>query len=316
MNDFNSTESSTTPNTQTAIKLQNLSVLQPNTRLDSPEVSTDPVLLTEQELKDYEIEKTAPASTPVAEPEPVAETVFPSVESTQEPVELIFTPESLPESEEEPVIVIQAKPLPKKEETPIERAQNAINDCTPSIGLSLSSARRGRQVDLQTVAEKTRIPKTIIENIEAGDFNKAPAPVYTRAYIKKLAEFYEVDAQALVDQYNHMLELQRRSKPVKTTTTTTKRQECVSSINLKPMISETKSNSKFIKRISLLITFLLVTWLVVNCTGGKKRKVQKKKASTEVIKTAPVISLKDLTNYAPESELETIILDVPKNKIK
>lgn len=316
MNDFTSTNLKETMKTQTEIKLQNLSVLQPNTRVDTQTVSSDPVFLTKKELVDFEVEKPTSVLTPVSEPKPLLKPVVPVPETHAESVKEASIFENLPETNDEFVVVKQKPPVQKKEETPMERAQNTINDCTPSIGLSLSSARRARQLELLTVAEQTRIPKGIIENIEAGDFEKAPAPVYTRAYIKKLAEFYEIDTKILVDQYNQMLEIQRRSKPVKTNTTNQKRQDCVSSVNLKPMVTKTQGDGKFIKRIALVVTLILITWLVIDCTGGKKPEVKKRERSATTIKTLPSITLKDLTKFSKATELETLKLNVPKNKIK
>jgi len=260
-------------------------------------------------IKPEEIEK--PTQQVLIKPEENKEQPRSLLKPVTEPKAVATTPlESTPvETEEEPVVRTQAP-------TPLERAQNTINDCTPSIGLSLSSARRARGFDLLTVADQTRIPKSIIEVIEQSNFEKAPAPVYTRAYIKKLAEFYAIDTQVLVDQYNKMLEMQRRCTPVKTSHSNSKKKETASSVNLKPVITKTQGNEKLLKKITFIIAFVLITWLIVDCTGGKKSDVKKTVKPTTTVKTTPAIKLKDLTRYSRPTKLEVIKLDVPKNKIK
>ena len=316
MNDFNSTNSKEPKKTQTEIKLQTLSVLQPNTRVDNPVTSMDPVLLSAKELRDYEVEK------------PMQNVLKQSKEDNQVKIETKKTLLKPVPTELKTAVLTPQKPSPVSQEpehkqvpvatpqTPLERAQSTINDYTPSIGLSLSSARRARGFELLTVAEQTRIPKSIIEIIEQSEFEKAPAPVFTRGHIKKLAEFYEIDAEILVDQYNQMLDKQRRSNPVKSSNTKPKKQERASSVNLKPMVAKTQSDGKLIKRSALIIGGILMTWLVVDCTGGKKSEVKKRDQTTITIKTVPVIKLKDLTRFSRPTELEIIKLNVPKNKIK
>jgi hypothetical protein len=310
MNDNISTKLKDPQSPQCEVKLSDLSIFETNSRQGIPNENLDPVLLSEKELAEYEaINGNSQGHVPAKKMN----------KPTQKPIKTLIkaTPSTEPEGENKVSLFEENGNESSPKDVALNRAQQTINDYTPSIGLSLSSARRARQFDLLVVAEETRIPKSIIENIEQGNFDKAPAPVYTRAYIKKLAEFYDIDHKILVEQYNEMLEIKRRSNPVKSAQKGPKKQNEAKSVNLQPVVTKVQGDGKLFKRIIYTLAFLLTTWIIVDCTGGKKPMIQKQVVNTgKTIKTVPVLKVQDLSKYTQSTQLGLLKLEVPKTKIK
>ena len=119
------------------------------------------------------------AETPVetgytAGPEPTAE---PAAET---PVEAGYTAEPVPPTEPEPPVT------PERRETVLPRAE--------SLGRVLSALRKNRGMDLETVANETRIKASYLEALENDDFSELPHMVYALAYVKKLCGVYDISA--------------------------------------------------------------------------------------------------------------------------
>lgn len=59
------------------------------------------------------------------------------------------------------------------------------------IGLRLSQIRTARNISLDTVAAKTKIPQSILIAIEEADFSELPEPFYIQALVSKFAQAVE-----------------------------------------------------------------------------------------------------------------------------
>jgi hypothetical protein len=69
------------------------------------------------------------------------------------------------------------------------------------IGDTLSEARTRRAVDLEEVHAATGIRPRYLEAIEQEDWDALPEEFYARAFIRKYAQFLEVDPDPLVEEY-------------------------------------------------------------------------------------------------------------------
>jgi hypothetical protein len=69
------------------------------------------------------------------------------------------------------------------------------------IGDTLSAARMRRRVDLEEVHAATGIRPRYLEAIEQEDWDALPEEFYARSFIRKYAQFLDLDPEALVEEY-------------------------------------------------------------------------------------------------------------------
>jgi cytoskeleton protein RodZ len=67
------------------------------------------------------------------------------------------------------------------------------------IGAKLRSAREAAGLDVEDVAFRTRIPRSVVESLEAEDFSVFISPVYAKSFLSQYSEFLNVDAQIWLD---------------------------------------------------------------------------------------------------------------------
>ncbi|MCF6093156.1 DUF4115 domain-containing protein [Microaerobacter geothermalis] len=72
------------------------------------------------------------------------------------------------------------------------------------LGELLKRTRMEKNISLAEVQEHTKIQVRYLEAIENGQWNILPGKFYTRAFIKKYAEFLGMDYHELRDQYQHL----------------------------------------------------------------------------------------------------------------
>ena len=70
---------------------------------------------------------------------------------------------------------------------------------TTSVGERLRAAREQRKLSLDDIATQTRIPLRHLENLEAGDWSKLPAPTYTIGFAKSYASAVGLDRTEIGD---------------------------------------------------------------------------------------------------------------------
>ena len=70
-----------------------------------------------------------------------------------------------------------------------------------TLGEYLSQIRNQLNLDMKTASILTQIKPEYLEKLEAGDYNSLPGEVYTRGFLKSLANFYHIKEQILIDQY-------------------------------------------------------------------------------------------------------------------
>lgn len=70
-----------------------------------------------------------------------------------------------------------------------------------SIGETLREARHNKKASLEDAARVTKIKLDILEKLEADEFNRLAAPMYTKGFLKLYSEYLGLDSQFIVDAY-------------------------------------------------------------------------------------------------------------------
>ncbi len=78
-----------------------------------------------------------------------------------------------------------------------------------TIGTRLKQARRNRGLDVEGVAEVTKIRPERIRDLEADDYSRFPNLTYARSFLAKYAAYLEVDIREDLDNFrvNHSISL-------------------------------------------------------------------------------------------------------------
>jgi cytoskeleton protein RodZ len=89
----------------------------------------------------------------------------------------------------------------------MEKNNDAINRETSDTSSEerksdLRKLRESKSLTLRDIEKITRISHTVLEAIEAEEFETLPEPVYTTAFIKKYAEILGVDGDDILNRYN------------------------------------------------------------------------------------------------------------------
>lgn len=70
------------------------------------------------------------------------------------------------------------------------------------IGSGLRDARVRRDISLQQAEDDTKIRVKYIQAMENEDFDILPAGTYVKGFLRTYAEYLDLDAQLLIDEYN------------------------------------------------------------------------------------------------------------------
>lgn len=65
----------------------------------------------------------------------------------------------------------------------------------------LTEIRNARKIDLDVLAEKTKITKKYLIYLEEGRLDKMPAEIYVKGFLKKIADFYGIDVKEFLRLY-------------------------------------------------------------------------------------------------------------------
>ena len=99
-------------------------------------------------------------------------------------------------------------------ESTIQKEEKAENEDQPSgsnldlfesqisvTGKSIEMIRIAREISLKKIYRKTNIPQKILEDIEGEHFEKLPALVYLKGFLKAYAKILNVNQDQMVDEY-------------------------------------------------------------------------------------------------------------------
>lgn len=70
-----------------------------------------------------------------------------------------------------------------------------------SVGSSLLQVRTQAGLTVAQLANRTRIPATVIEDLERDNFESSGGPAYVRGHIRSIARVCAVDAETLLSQF-------------------------------------------------------------------------------------------------------------------
>jgi curved DNA-binding protein CbpA len=163
------------------------------------------------------------AETPAANPENLATEPAPSSEQAPRPLESVAEPPAPGEEARSepirltPVIELPAveasvpPPLPPPVPAPVEAAPPRPPDPKPRplevgpdsefSGELLRRLREDRGMTLQNLADRTRISRSHLENVEADRYAHLPPTVYLRGFLTSIARELKVDPQWVCRSY-------------------------------------------------------------------------------------------------------------------
>lgn len=70
-----------------------------------------------------------------------------------------------------------------------------------TLSEKLAEVRKERNIDLDTLSDKTKISKKFLVYLEDGRLDKLPAEIYAKGFLKKLADFYKIDTKDFLRLY-------------------------------------------------------------------------------------------------------------------
>lgn len=78
-------------------------------------------------------------------------------------------------------------------------ATTSVEEASDQIGEQLRKAREDAGLVVEDVVFQTRIPKSVVVALEAGDFAFFSSPTYARSFLSQYSGFLEVDASLWMD---------------------------------------------------------------------------------------------------------------------
>ena len=70
-----------------------------------------------------------------------------------------------------------------------------------SVGTSLREVRKTAGLSTSELSKRTRIPESVIEDLERDNFNTCGGPAYARGHIRNIARICGVDAETILTQF-------------------------------------------------------------------------------------------------------------------
>lgn len=72
----------------------------------------------------------------------------------------------------------------------------------PGPGQLLQQARIRKELSIEDISSRLRLAKDVIDALENDKYDKLPAPIFVRGYMKSYASFVGVDSNQVIDRYN------------------------------------------------------------------------------------------------------------------
>jgi len=70
-----------------------------------------------------------------------------------------------------------------------------------SIGTTLKEARTKKEISLEDVHAKLKIHPRVLQLLEEEKFDKLPSPLFAKSFLRSYAQFLEVNADEIIDNY-------------------------------------------------------------------------------------------------------------------
>jgi cytoskeletal protein RodZ len=74
-----------------------------------------------------------------------------------------------------------------------------VGDDNEQIGWQLRTAREAAGLEIDDIVFRTRIPRSVVEALEAEDFSVFTSPVYAKSFLAQYSDFLNVDAHPWLD---------------------------------------------------------------------------------------------------------------------
>jgi curved DNA-binding protein CbpA len=116
----------------------------------------------------------------------------------------ILGQQKLEKPPEIPVPLREKKPPPASADVPVHVGDEIYR------GKTLKQIRERMSIDLETIAQETRINLKTLELIEEEDLEKLPPLVYLKGFLKGYAQSLGLDPHKVVEEYLHFLEEEKR----------------------------------------------------------------------------------------------------------
>ena len=69
------------------------------------------------------------------------------------------------------------------------------------VHTALKQARESKRLTLEDVARETKISPRILQQMEAGAYEKLPGELYAKSFLKQYTQFLKIDTEAILEQY-------------------------------------------------------------------------------------------------------------------
>lgn len=150
---------------------------------------------------DAALERTEPEARPAPSAPPAVSMLSPQQrqERAQAAAEPVPDPVNLTAFELPPPRITQPVEIEVAEEPVLQAADVARH--VGHDGRYIASARASRGMSVEQLSSATRIASRYIDAIEGNDFERLPAAVFVRGYLREIAQVLEIDEAALVEGY-------------------------------------------------------------------------------------------------------------------
>lgn len=78
-----------------------------------------------------------------------------------------------------------------------------------SFGERIKKARLNAGLTQEKVSQTLSVPLKYLENLENGELEKLPSPVYIKGFLRKYAKILEINTEALINEYEGELRITR-----------------------------------------------------------------------------------------------------------
>jgi len=119
----------------------------------------------------------------------------------------ILGQQKLEKPPEIPVPLRERKPLPASADVPVRVGDEIYR------GKTLKQIRERMSIDLETIAEETRINLKTLESIEGEDLEKLPPLVYLKGFLKGYAQSLGLDPHKVVEEYIRCMDEEKKKIP-------------------------------------------------------------------------------------------------------
>ena len=91
-------------------------------------------------------------------------------------------------------------------------AEDSVGEVLLSVGEILGQERKRQNLGIHEIADKLHITRNFVEAIESNDFEKLPATIFAKGYIKSYGELLKLDPNDLMGLYETYMSRQLKYK--------------------------------------------------------------------------------------------------------